>query len=99
MDKYLNTAFISVIPKPEKDGSKVGNYRPISLINNDIKIMTKILETKMSSFIAKYLHKDLVGFIPGRQGLDQVRVSHIYNFTIKLTMGQRGPTRRLSGLH
>lgn len=35
--------------------------------------MTKILATRMSSFIAKYVHKDQVRFIPGKQGPDQVR--------------------------
>lgn len=69
----LNSAFISVIPKQGKDPSEVSSYRPISLINNDLKIMTKILANRMSNFIANYIHRDQVGFIPGRQGPDQVR--------------------------
>lgn len=73
IESDLNRAFISVILKSGKDGSDVNNYRPISLINNDIKIMTKILANRMSDFIAKYIHKDQAGFIPGSQGLDQVR--------------------------
>lgn len=66
-------AFISVIPKPDKDPTLVENYRPISLINNDLKILTKILANRINSFINQYIHKDQVGFIPGRQGSDQVR--------------------------
>ncbi|XP_040196341.1 chromatin assembly factor 1 subunit A-B-like [Rana temporaria] len=54
----LNSAYISVIPKPDKDPSEVCNYRPISLINNDIKIMTKMLANRLSSFIPSYIHKD-----------------------------------------
>lgn len=69
----LNSAYISVIPKPGKDTSEVGNYRPISLINNDIKIMSKILANRVARFIPAYIHRDQVGFIPGRQGLDQIR--------------------------
>lgn len=38
MDTHLNTAFIAVIPKPNKNHEEVENYRPISLINNDLKI-------------------------------------------------------------
>lgn len=66
----LNSAFITVIPKPGKDPSLVGNYRPISLINNNLKILTKIMADRISSFINLYIHKDQVGFIPGHQGHD-----------------------------
>lgn len=66
----LNMVYISIIPKPEKDSSQIGNYRPISLINNDLKILTKILANRLASFIGLYIHKDQVGFIPGRQGPD-----------------------------
>lgn len=72
-NRELNSAYISVIPKPVKNTSEIGNYCPISFIDNDLKIMTKIFATRMSGFIAKYIHKDQVGFIQGRQGPDQVR--------------------------
>lgn len=65
LDRHLISAFISVIPKPNKDQGEVGNYRPISLINNDMKILTKILANRMASFISLYIHKDQVGFILG----------------------------------
>lgn len=73
LDSTANLAYIMVIPKPGKDQCLVSNYRPISLINNDLKIMTKIISNRLGSFIGSYVHKDLVGFIPGRQGLDQIR--------------------------
>lgn len=73
LEPSANLAYISVIPKQGKDPSDVCNYRPISLINNDLKIMMKILANRLASFIANYIHKDQVGFIPGRQRPDQIR--------------------------
>lgn len=35
--------------------------------------MTKILSNHLASFIGSYVQKDQVGFIPGRQGPDQIR--------------------------
>lgn len=64
---------MTVIPKPDKDPGEVSNYRPISLINNDLKVMTKIMADHLACFIGTYIHKDQVGFIPGRQGPDQIR--------------------------
>lgn len=68
----MNSTFVSVIPKPGKNTSDVANYRPISLINNDLKILPKILASRMLSFIVRYIYKDQAGFIPERQGPDQI---------------------------
>ena len=56
----FHEATITLIPKPDKDSTKKENYRPISLMNMDAKIINKILANRIQQHIKKLIHHDLL---------------------------------------
>jgi len=61
----LNGFFIALIPKVDGP-TKVNEFRPISLLNISMKIITKLLAKRLQRLIQQIIHKNQYGFIQSR---------------------------------
>ena len=57
---------ITLIPKADGDLSELSNWRPISLLNIDYKILTKALAKRIEKYLPKLINSDQTGFVKGR---------------------------------
>lgn len=88
----MNTAYITLIPKPNKDHTSCSNYRPVSLINTDIKIISKALLVRLESGISSSIHIDQTGFIKGRHFSENTqRLFNVINFYKNNTSPNKTP--------
>lgn len=66
-------AILTLLPKPSKDSRNLKNWRPISLLNSDYKILAKVLANRLQKVISNIIHPDQVGYIKGRNISDNIR--------------------------
>jgi hypothetical protein len=65
----------------KKDCTEISNYRPITLLNTDYKILTKVLALQIIDEIHHMLHPDQMGFVPKRSVFNNIRLaSTILNY-------------------
>ena len=59
----------------KKDPTEICNYRPITLLDTDYKLLTKALATQLMDDIERLIHTDQAGFIPKRSIFNQIRLA------------------------
>jgi exonuclease III len=61
----------------KKDRTRIENYRPITLLNSDYKLLTKALSLQLLKPIDGMIHRDQAGFIPGRSIFDHIQLTRV----------------------
>jgi hypothetical protein len=75
LPNLFSEATIILIPKLYKDPTKKENFKSISLINFNAKLLNKILANQIQEHIQTIVHHDQVGFITGMQGWFNIQKS------------------------
>lgn len=61
----INDSYITLVPKID-GAQRVGDFRPISLLNGSIKLITKLLANRLQLVILQLVHRNQYGFIRTR---------------------------------
>jgi len=66
----------------KKDPTEICNYRPITLLNTDYKLLTKVLAIQLLNHVNQLVHPDQAGFIPNWSIFDHICLAKaILNYT------------------
>jgi exonuclease III len=69
----------------KKDRTVIENYRPITLLNTDYKLLTKTLALQLTTKIGPLIHNNQAGFIPGRSIFDHIRLTKVMTKYTEMT--------------
>ena len=73
---------LSIIPKKDKDIRYLKNWRPLSLLNTDYKILTKVLANRLQQVLDEIVSHDQTGYIKNRFIGENIRtIADIIEYT------------------
>ena len=65
LPECMRVGVVTLLEKKGKDRLELSNWRPITLLNIDYKLLTKTLGQRLKNVLPSLIHKDQNGFIPG----------------------------------
>lgn len=73
MPPTFNEALISLIPKKDRYITDPSNFKPISLLNLDFKMLTKVLVLRLQQVSPNIIHPNQAGFMKNTSSSDNMR--------------------------
>ncbi len=73
--ELINKGLITLIPK-SGDHTKLGNWRPITLLGSLYKILAKMMAMRLQVFLPSIVRPSQTGFVEGRSILDNTFLAH-----------------------
>ena len=67
LPKEMKLSYMTLLPKDSNNRTEVGKYRPVSLLNADYKIISKILTLWLQPVMHKLVHEDQQCAVKGRK--------------------------------
>ena len=84
LPELVRQGLISLLPKKSKDTRYVKNMRPLTLLNNDYKILAKAIDNRLREVLPNIIGPNQTGFVKGRKISHNVRKSiDIIDYAIK----------------
>ena len=84
MSRSQKQAVITLIERKGNDRSLLENWRPISLVNVDAKIISKVLATRIKNVLPSIIHHNQSGFVKDRFIGETVRsIFDLLEFSLK----------------
>jgi hypothetical protein len=71
-DSDINKGWMCPIYK-KNDKTDITNYRPITILNTDYKLMAKALQAKLATAAPQIIHINQAGFMKGRSIFDHIK--------------------------
>ncbi|KAI5628117.1 hypothetical protein C0J50_8261, partial [Silurus asotus] len=69
----FNQASIALLLKKGKDPNLCGSYRPLSLLNADVKVLAKVIASRLENVLPRIISMEQTGFIKGRHSFFNTR--------------------------
>ncbi|KAL9679650.1 hypothetical protein QQ045_017516 [Rhodiola kirilowii] len=89
IEDELNKTLITLVPK-KKDPERIEEYRPISLCNVLVKLVTKVLANRLKQILPEIISESQSVFVPGRLISDNILAAHELFHFIKSRKQQKG---------